>query len=149
MRTIFLSLILCLSSSALASGVDDAFALQDKPINQSVTVDKSVYEKNDRSRSDVADRFMTKERERQQLSTQAPEGQSSQYSTETLRSTPQSAKWRCEFLCGKSAHTVWVDAADKSSAQDLAMQFGKQNCWSLSKSLFEPMLGRVAACTKQ
>lgn len=68
--------------------------------------------------------------------------------SESSRSS-QASEWRCEFLCGKSPHSVVLKATDKSDAQDRAMQYGKKNCWALSKQLYEPMLGRIAACSKQ
>lgn len=76
----------------------------------------------------------------------ASSGQASQDSS-TLRSS--SSNWRCEFLCGKTAHTINLDATDNSDAQNRTMQYAKQNCWSLSKQLYEPMWGRLANCSKQ
>jgi len=75
------------------------------------------------------------------------DGTSNSYSKTRLSS--HASPWRCEFLCGKSANVVTLDAMDKNDAENRAHQYGKQNCWSLSRQLFEPMWGRLAACTKQ
>lgn len=59
------------------------------------------------------------------------------------------SKWRCEFMCGKTSNSVVLDASDKENAQNNAMKYGKQTCWSTSRAFYEPMWGRLADCSKQ
>jgi hypothetical protein len=103
-------------------------------------VNKEVEYHGERHNTDVG-------RRRASMSTSSS-GSSGNGPGESSRSS-QASEWRCEFLCGKSRHSVVLKATDKSDAQDRAMQHGKKNCWAISKQLYEPMLGRIADCSKQ
>lgn len=61
----------------------------------------------------------------------------------------KASSWRCEFLCGKTTHAVTLNASDNYNAQNLALQYAKENCWALSRELYEAMWGRLARCSKQ
>jgi hypothetical protein len=64
-------------------------------------------------------------------------------------SSGNSYQWRCQFLCGGDAHTVTVEASNNKDAQQLTYQYGKRNCWELSRKFYKAMWGQVADCSRQ